>query len=393
MPTSNSQLEQVRSLIREGKKKQAVSQLATLIERDHDNPELWWLLANATPDYHQARRALEEMLSLKPDDARAQKMLDRLETRQLLRQMGVAGEPAPRSSSRRRILMFALGGLTGVIILLGAAIGLTQLNRPINSELPTAVAFATEEPTVEATPTEEATVIVVTEEPITEPTQIAPETTGEAVAMVTTDETVVTQEPTPQATLDFGVGLRSTEQVTVEIIPPTLDPLALPETTQEAAPLPIGDGASTTSALPFSPESTQDPIPQENVAPVQQAERELPNTVAAVEPVTDIRGQVLDGQARRDIIAAYGVQGWTFSGYRGENIKLELKNMTGNGNPSLELRNEAGQVVMSDIDTTSGNNTDSLLEVTLPSDGIYTVVVRMASLEEQLYSLKLTRVQ
>jgi hypothetical protein len=269
--------------------------------------------------------------------------------------------------------------------------------------MPTLIAFATDAPTTEPTPfaTEEPPVeptTVPTE--VTAPNTIAPEQTSEAVAVISTD-----------SSLDFsGMPQVTDESLTVEVVPPTSTPTIDPESTQEALPegeetaFPVSSPVQETPmGIPLDPESTQEALPQSQDNTQTAMEQPtgsdgstdttaMPITLAAIEPVTDLRGQVLDGQVRRDIIAPYGLQGWTFSGYRGEKIQLELLNITGAGNPSLELRNEAGQVVASDIDVTSGDNTDSFLEVTLPSDGVYTVVVRMAAVEEQLYALTLVRV-
>lgn len=383
MPTSTSQMQQVRELIKAGKKKEAVARLAGLIERDHENPELWWLLANANENPNQARAALEQMLSLSPNDERAQKLLRRLEARQLLRQMGVNQSETRRTSNRP--LLFAVSGVVGVAILIFVAVLLINRQPSANQELPTLVVQATEEPAAVKT-------------------DIPAETTSEALAIVQSTATEEIIEPTAEPTTETPPTPTTEVVVTVEVDAPTND-LINPESTSEvtAGNLPLNTVVETPfslnleatseviaplgeNPLALNPESTGEALPP--VGETQSSLSPLPNTP---ETVHDMKGQVLDGVARRELIDPYALQGWTFSGYRGEKIKLELVNITGEGNPSLELRDEAGKIVTADIDLKSGNNKDALIEIALPSDGIYTVVVRMASVEQQLYSLTLTR--
>ncbi|MCU0496182.1 MAG: pre-peptidase C-terminal domain-containing protein [Anaerolineae bacterium] len=378
MPTSNNQIVQIREMIKAGKKKQAVSLLAQLIERDHENPELWWLLANATDDLHQARRALEEMQSLQPTDDRARKMLARLETRQLLKQMGVNQSTAPKKSRRSGLL--AIAALSAIVVLVMIVAVIVNNQNTVNLEpLPTVVVInptvtalpptQTELPQVNA-PTEERTPFTQPTQPI-EPTEILPT----AVAVIPTDIPVEVAPP-----------VEPFRETTAESTPPTLIPLAtdplipMPETTAEPTLPPTDPNGNSTMSLGTETETQTE----------TETEASTGRTPAAA--VADDRGQLLVDKPKRDLIAPYGEHAYTFSGYRGETIVLDLVNISGTqGNPSLELRDANGYVLISDIDTVSGNNTDAKITFTLLEDGIYTVVVRMAAVEEQLYSLTLTR--
>ena len=71
-------LQQAYRLIREGKKPEAVRLLVPIARAEPRNADAWWLLANALEDPDKQRRAVERVLLLRPDDARAQKLLDRL---------------------------------------------------------------------------------------------------------------------------------------------------------------------------------------------------------------------------------------------------------------------------------------------------------------------------
>lgn len=74
----NPQLQEAYRLIREGNKPEAMRLLLPIVKADANNADAWWLLANAVPDPVQARRALEQVLRLRPTDDKARKMLDKL---------------------------------------------------------------------------------------------------------------------------------------------------------------------------------------------------------------------------------------------------------------------------------------------------------------------------
>lgn len=390
MVTPTTQIQRARELIRTGKKQEAIQMVAGLLERDAKNPELWWLLANATSDYHQARRALDEMLSITPDDPRAQKLLSRLETRQLLKDMGVKST-TPAKQKNHKGLWFAFGaGGAVVVVVLGVVIALLMQSMPAGDNVtPTQVAFETEVPEatdqIDNAATGDETVIAPESTDPVEVAQVQTDTTDNAALETEVPtETQITAETTLTAT---PLNPESTAELTAE---PTTEPLAtLPPTNPEStAELPLPDSAGTlVAAIPT--EATLAPTITPNTA--QGNVNPAPRLTVATEPVTDMRGQVLDGVTRRELIEPYGVHGWTFSGYRDETIKIELVNITGNGNPSLELRNEAGEIIINAMDTVSIGSAPAIISLQLPADSIYTVVVRMAAFEEQLYSLVLTR--
>jgi hypothetical protein len=77
MSNTNQQLQQAYEYIRTGQKQQAVQILVPLLKTDKDNANAWWLLANAVDNRDQARQALENVLRLRPNDEKAQKMLEK----------------------------------------------------------------------------------------------------------------------------------------------------------------------------------------------------------------------------------------------------------------------------------------------------------------------------
>jgi hypothetical protein len=445
MATTPNQIQHVRELIKSGKRAQALTQLARLIERDHNNVELWWLLANATDDVHQARRALEEVLSLEPANERARKMLERLETRQLLNQMGVTNKPETRRTPMVLPLVLVFVVISGVLVVMAVIVSNQQQQPEEIAELPTSITLPSETPTLPPTDVIEPTVVilpentseieaadvtavtdeVVTDDPFAPTTELdgvatevslptATETAAEAIVQPTgetiTDGSAIAPESSaePEAfSFSPTLPIEPTVALTATFTPdPALGAVTLPETTQDPLPLDTGGTQVADVGTPVTDAGlpTVDPglVPTTDPAVVDPSvvvtdpavvDPSVTSESRATIPDQQIldRGQVLDGIARRDLIQPYGVHSWTFSGYRGENITLELTNITGRGNPSLELRDEGGASIASDIDTVNTSNVDSLIQLQLPEDGIYTVIVRMAAVDEQLYSLTLTR--
>lgn len=76
------QLRQAYDLIQQGKTDAALAIIEPIIRADRDNRDAWWLMANATTDPAQRRRALNEVLRLNSNDPRAEQarlMLHNLE--------------------------------------------------------------------------------------------------------------------------------------------------------------------------------------------------------------------------------------------------------------------------------------------------------------------------
>lgn len=96
---THEQLQRAYRLIKDGNKQEALRILVPLVRAEKNNADAWWLLANAVADETQARRALEQVLRLRPNDEKARRMLDRLSAAS----MGYGGDPfaagpTPRSS-------------------------------------------------------------------------------------------------------------------------------------------------------------------------------------------------------------------------------------------------------------------------------------------------------
>jgi hypothetical protein len=76
--SENDTLQQAYQLIRSGEKTQAVKLLLPIVRADPDNADAWWLLANAVDKSDQAKRALQQVLKIRPNDQRARRFLEQL---------------------------------------------------------------------------------------------------------------------------------------------------------------------------------------------------------------------------------------------------------------------------------------------------------------------------
>jgi hypothetical protein len=257
------------------------------------------------------------------------------------------------------ILLIALG----IVALL---VAVTNREPPAAAVLPTSIVLPsltptfTETPTTTPTPTPTATPTstatpTFTETPAAQSLTLNPEVTAEALAM------------NPEATDDVAPALL-----------PTLDPTLVA-------------GAGSSSGLDAPQAVTSIPGAADNTLPsLVTPSLATPLPVVAPGQVTE-RGQVTESRPAQDIILPYAEHGWTFSGYRGEQITLELLNVTGRGNPSLILLDPRGTVIAEDVELIDTANRDAQLALALPEDGIYTAVVRIASVDEQLYYLTIKR--
>nr|MCU0466887.1 hypothetical protein [Anaerolineae bacterium] len=148
MPTNPQQLEQVRNLLKAGKRAEAVKRLTALIENDHDNPELWWLMANAVDDPQSARRALDEMVAVAPDPKSYQERARKFNARLLASQIA-AGSVRRGPSAITWVLL--------VLILTAVAVGVALFLSDLENRRQQEVISQTALPTLVELPTETAT--------------------------------------------------------------------------------------------------------------------------------------------------------------------------------------------------------------------------------------------
>ena len=73
-----NQLEQAYNLIQNDRLDDAVGLLRPIVRADPNNPDAWWLLANAVSDPNDAFEALDNVLRLEPDHEQARELLNNL---------------------------------------------------------------------------------------------------------------------------------------------------------------------------------------------------------------------------------------------------------------------------------------------------------------------------
>lgn len=76
--STRAQLQEAYQLIKSGQNDAAIAIIRPIITIEPNNADAWWLLANASTDSTEKRRALETVLRLKPDHAQAQSKLNEL---------------------------------------------------------------------------------------------------------------------------------------------------------------------------------------------------------------------------------------------------------------------------------------------------------------------------
>jgi tetratricopeptide (TPR) repeat protein len=74
------QLKRAYQLMKQGERPQAAKIIQRVLQQDKSNADAWWLLANALERDDLKIKSLKRVLSLRPDDTRARKMLDDLQS-------------------------------------------------------------------------------------------------------------------------------------------------------------------------------------------------------------------------------------------------------------------------------------------------------------------------
>ncbi len=140
---TRQQLQQAYEHIRSGRKSEAAALLMPILKADEDNANAWWLLANAVTDPADIREALENVLRLRPGDAKAQKMLDDLSARAPADEfpMGASSDIpdylAEKPKRGRQVQTQKSGGTNPLVIILAVVGVITVLACAVCFILPT----------------------------------------------------------------------------------------------------------------------------------------------------------------------------------------------------------------------------------------------------------------
>ncbi len=392
MPTNSQQLEQVRALLKSGKRSEAAKRLTTLIENDHDNPELWWLMANSLDEPQSVRRALDEMVAVAPNPKVYQERARKLNARLLVNQISDNNQRKGGST-----LAWVLGILLIIAIVVGGALFLSDFeNRRRADE-----AAQTALPTIIVLPTETAT---------STPSNTPTPTNTATLTPTNTATPTATQTSTPTETLAPTATLTASATLTATNLLPGLG-LTVQAMTQASSGLPTATQGFSTATPTIDPEATVDPestavlgLPllsatPNTIATTSGNTAELPegfNQVSAAALVGRVRVNqdiLIDDTARRAVIKPHEDHAWTFSGYRDQAILIHARALGRESSAALELY-DADDILITQAGSAARGVTSSIgtdLSVTLPADGVYTVVVRFNAVDQQLYTLKLER--
>jgi len=389
MPTNPQQLEQVRALLKAGKRNEVVKRLTALIENDHDNPELWWLMANALDDPQGIRRALDEMVAVAPNPKAYQERARKLNARLLVNQIS-DGQKKGGST-----LAWVLGVLLLIALVVGGALFLSNLET--NQRI--AVAAQTALPTLVELPTETATLT---------PTQTLTPTHTATLTSTNTATPTETATSTPTETLTPSATFTASPSPTATSPQPGMG-LTLQAITQTAAAQSSGQAlifSTATITATINPEATVNAestavlgLPSiASATPIGSNTSALPEgfNQAAASVINRVRVNqeiLLEGVARRAIIKPHEDHAWTFSAYRDEAITITARAQGSTRSAALELYNADGILVAQAGSTERGveSSIGTDLSLTIPADGVYTVVVRFNAVDQQLYTLKMER--
>ncbi len=415
MPTSAQQLNHVKTLIREGKRDKAVEVLSNLIEGDRRNPELWWLMANSLSDPVKARRALAEFQSLAPNDRRGDELAQKLEARRLVKQVATKttrAEPVRRSSARS-VIWFGLA----FIAILGSVAALAYYALDLRGQLaardaiqPTMLVLpsltSTDTPTLTSTPTSTSTPTdTATATPTSTSTQTATATETPTETLTSTPTDTATSTATSTATETSTNTPTSTATETATRTPSATSTASATITdTPQGAQLTQTAAAATEDTLGINPEITAEstaetlslptivllPSATSTLAGTNTGTVDFSSPASLQAQMTDDQGILSADKVHRAVIAPYAEHTWTFSAYRDDTVTIDLSTLTRTGSPSLVLLGPDGVEVAAAGSSERGSaETTASLDVTIPEDGVYTVVVKFSAVNQQLYRLEL----
>lgn len=80
MSKIRDQLKQAQALIKQGDNQGAIDIIKPILRENKNLASAWWLLANALTDSDQQKHALQQVLRIRPNEPRAEKMLAKLNT-------------------------------------------------------------------------------------------------------------------------------------------------------------------------------------------------------------------------------------------------------------------------------------------------------------------------
>jgi hypothetical protein len=299
MSSTQQQLQQAYELIKAGRKAEAVKILTPIVTFDEDNANAWWLMANASDLPEDIREALEHVLRLKPDNDKAQYMLEQLNIKY-----------PPRQKAKNDEFSFDDDPFADI----------DDYQPKVYRKGSGAVSAGTPQ-RIQVTKSKSGTnplVIVLA-----------------FIGVLTLVGCLVCVGTGALGTLAFG-------QVVQQVMNDPTVQAAMSDPTVQAAFEQIGE----------------------------EVNRQSLNT----SDVT-MRGTILRGTTERATVDAFTDDGWTFNGELGESIMIEAVSPDGELDTVLYLYNSDGQLLAENDDIEFGDNTNSRIEISMPYNGQYTIVV------------------
>lgn len=318
--STSDQLQQAYRLIRDGNKTQAAAMLVPIVRAEPNNADAWWLLANAVTNADQQRRALEQVLRLRPNDEKARRMLDRMG--------GSASVPPPTSYSQQPDPFAGASYTTPPQQQYDPFAGTSQRSDPFADSDP--FGHVGQQSAWGSTPVQSAPPVIVRERRGTNPIVLFLAIIGIIVVV--------------------GCG----------------------------ACLIISGGtlAGITGVVnQFMGTLTADPELQ-NLFSTMTNFTPAPNSGSRLSTNFADRGAIEKGQTVTGNVSSSRDDGWTISGSDGARLVIDLRAQDDELDPQLYVYGPDDTLIdeNDDVDFASGNR-DSHLEITLPESGTYTIIV------------------
>lgn len=370
---------------------QAAALLVPIVRAEKDNADAWWLLANAVENPEQARRALEQVLRLRPDDERARRMLDKI-TGQV--SAAVSAEPVIPAPP--------------------------VVETPPASD---ALAYSTPEKPKHGDPDPFASVDDVPDpfgddglpyDPFSDSekpkrVEVQPARKSGCASPIVLLLGCLVIAPALICIAIFAIGgtalfaslpvIGVFYEETFGTLVPAMQ-TGMPEL-QEAFETMV-PGLQT--AMPDLQEAMQTGVPELESA-LRTASPQLggiagtltfsltPESSSAGQPLGPgtARGIIEPGQTVSQTLSPSTDDHWTFSGSAGDRIVIELNATDDNLDPQLALYNPGGINIAENDDIELNTNRNSRIEVVLPDSGTYTIVVGAFGASGGPYNLSLSR--
>lgn len=335
-PTDNP-LRAAYEYLRAGKRQEALQILAPILRTDRNNADAWWLTANTLTEPGQVRTALENVLRLRPNHAKARQMLGQLNARFPLPQPEAARAAAPASETYEEPPDAAFAEA------FAAPSALRPPGAPAKKAAPPVPLVAEREPGVAAAPPAESAAahrlkrIAAASGPLPA-TQVAPP---------------VRAMPPPAARTP-SAGLTPT----MLIIFAVLGVVIVAGVILLVAAATRGPGGIPMDCLGF---------PDDRV-PVHVIRSD-------VEYDLNLKGCISRSQPIYDTVDSYVDDAWVFHGEAGAAVTIALTATTLDLDPELALYDPWGRRIAANDDIDWLFNLNARLAVTLPSTGAYTIVV------------------